>query len=261
MAENPFDLHGKVALVTGGNRGIGFGMAEALARAGADVVIWGSNADRNGEAAQRLSGLGVRILAQAVDVASEEAVTTAMNAAVEELGRLDFAVANAGVGVITPSLLETPTDTYRRVMGVNVDGVFWTLREACRHMIRRIQAGDPGGSVAAMGSMAATRGGPGSAAYSASKGAVISIIKAIAVEHAAIGLRANAIIPGWIETDMTAPSLSRPGFRDQIIARVPARKFGKPEHFGGLAVYLASDVSAYHTGDVLTIDGAYACSI
>ena len=259
MGYKPFDLTGKVALVTGGNGGIGFGMVEAMAQAGADVVIWGSNPAKNADAEAKLKPTGVRVLTQVVNVADEEAVRAGMAEAVAKMGRVDTVVANAGVGGGAPSFSEFSTETYRRVLSVNLDGVFFTFREACKHMVERAGQGDrAGGSLVAISSLSAVDGAARNEAYAATKGAVISMIRSIAVEHARYGVRANAILPGWIATDMTAGAQGNDKFNDQVIKRVPVRRWGQPADFGGMAVYLASDASAFHTGDSFLIDGGYA---
>jgi len=258
MAYAPFNLAGKVALVTGGNRGIGLGMASAMAQAGADIVIWGSNADRNQAAEGELLKYGVRVKAQTVDVSNETQVAEAMVEAVEAMGRVDSVFANAGVGFGSPSFVDMQTETYRKVLAVNLDGVFFTLREACRHMVDRAKSGDPGGSLVGIASLAAIDGAARNEAYAATKGAVISMIKSVAVEHARYGVRANAILPGWIATDMTAGAQGNSAFAEKVIPRVPARRWGEPADFGGMAVYLASDASSYHSGDTLIIDGGYS---
>jgi NAD(P)-dependent dehydrogenase (short-subunit alcohol dehydrogenase family) len=258
MAYAPFNLAGKVALITGGNRGIGLGMAEALAQAGADVVIWGSNAEANLKAEGKLTQYGVRVLAQRVDVADEHAVSAAMAEAAVAMGRIDTVIANAGIGGGAPSFAEFPTDTYRRVLSVNLDGVFFTLREACKHMVARAKAGDPGGSLMVTSSLSAIDGAARNEAYAATKGAVISMIKGIAVEHARYGIRANSILPGWIATEITAGAQASDVFNEKVIGRVPMRRWGEPEDFGGIAVYLASDAARFHTGDSILIDGGYA---
>lgn len=258
MTYTPFNLQGKVALITGGNRGIGLGMAEALASAGADIVIWGSNAERNQAAEAKLLSYGVRVKAQFVDVADEAQVVAGMAEAAVALGRIDTVIANAGIGMGAPSFVEMSTETYRKVLSVNLDGVFWTFREACRHMVERAKSGDPGGSIVGIASLAAIEGAARNEAYAATKGAVISMMKSVAVEHARYGVRANAILPGWIATDMTAGAQGNAAFAEKVIPRVPARRWGEPSDFGGIAVYLASDASAFHTGDTFIIDGGYA---
>ncbi|HYW04499.1 MAG TPA: SDR family oxidoreductase [Gammaproteobacteria bacterium] len=254
MAYPPFDLHGKVALVTGGNRGIGLGMAEALAQAGADLVVWGSNPERNERAGERLRTHGTRVSTRQVDVSDEDAVIEAFGAALAEMGRIDSVFANAGIGGHAPSFMEFDTELYRKVLGVNLDGVFFTLREAARHMSSR----EGGGSLVATASLAAIEGAAHNQAYAATKGAVISMIRACAVELARYGVRANAVLPGWIATDMTARAQGNDTFETKVIKRVPARRWGEPQDFGGIAVYLASDASRYHSGDTFVIDGGYA---
>ena len=258
MAYAPFNLAGKVALITGGNRGIGLGMARALAAAGSDIVIWGSNAGRNRAAEGELVTHGVRVLAQTVDVADEAAVVAAMEEAALAMGRIDTVIANAGVGGGARSFSEMSIEVWRRVMSVNLEGAFFTCREACKHMVARAQGGDPGGSIAVTASLAAIEGAARNEAYAATKGAVISMMKSIAVEHARYGVRANAILPGWIATEMTAGAQASPAFAAKVIPRVPMRRWGEPADFGGIAVYLASDASKYHSGDTFVIDGGYA---
>ena len=258
MAYEPFNLAGKVSLVTGGNRGIGLGMARALAQAGSDIVIWGTSAANNRQAEGELDRLGVRVLAQEVNVAEEGAVVAAMAEAAVSMGRIDTVIANAGIGGGAASFSEMSVDVWRRVLSVNLDGVFFTCREACKHMVERAQAGDKGGSVVGVASLAAIEGAARNQAYAATKGAVISMMKSVAVEHARHGVRANAILPGWIATDMTAGAQDNPTFAEKVITRVPSRRWGEPADFGGIAVYLTSDASAYHSGDSFVIDGAYS---
>ncbi|WP_420561127.1 SDR family NAD(P)-dependent oxidoreductase [Tepidicaulis sp.] len=258
MTYKPFDLTGKVALVTGGNRGIGLGMAEALAQSGADVAIWGTNEERNADAVKKLEAHGVRAYGRKVNVANEQEVVDGMLETVAAMGRIDSIFANAGIGYGAPSFTEMSTEVYRKVLSVNLDGVFWTLREGTRHMVERAKNGDPGGSIVGIASLAAIEGAARNQAYAATKGAVISMIRSTAVEFARHGIRANAILPGWIATDMTSQAQAAPAFAEKVIPRVPIRRWGEPEDFGGMAVYLASDASAYHTGTTLIIDGGYS---
>lgn len=259
MAFRPFDLEGKVALITGGNGGIGFGLARGIARAGGDVVIWGTSPDKNERAADRLGGHGGTIATRIVDVSDEAQVVEGMHVAVEEFGRIDAVFANAGRGRGAP-FIDATTDDLRWVMALNLEGAFWTLREGARHMVERAQAGDSGGSLVAVSSLATHNGAPQNQAYAASKGAIISMIRGCAVEFARYGIRANAILPGWIETDMTAPVVGTAPFEEKVIARVPMKRWGQPDDFAGIGVYLTSDASAYHTGDSIVIDGAWALS-
>jgi NAD(P)-dependent dehydrogenase (short-subunit alcohol dehydrogenase family) len=257
MPYTPFDLTGKVALVTGGNGGIGLGMADALAQAGADIVIWGNNPAKNEAAEARLRAHGGRVSVDRVDVADEAAVEAGVAAAIAAFGRVDFVAANAGLGLGSPSFDAMTTETWRRVLAVNLDGVFWTLRAAARHMRERAAAGDPGGSLLVTSSTSAIHGAPRNQAYAAAKGAVLPMVRGIAVEYARHGVRANAILPGWIRSDMTAAAQGQEKFNDKVIGRVPMRRWGEPEDFGGIAVYLASDASRFHTGDSFVIDGGY----
>jgi len=258
MAYDPFDLTGHVTFVTGGNRGIGFGMADALARAGADVAFCGRDSARNDEAAAALRRHGTRVLALTTDVAVEEQVVHAVRATVAELGRIDSAFVNAGIGGMPKPLVDTTAADFERVRRVNLDGAFWTLREAARHMVERSAAGDAGGSLVGVASLAAIDAAPRQYSYAASKAALIAMIKGAAVELARHRVRANVIAPGWIATDMTEGMQDNPVFAEKVLPRVPVRRWGEPADFGGVAVYLASTASSYHTGDVLAVDGGYA---
>jgi NAD(P)-dependent dehydrogenase (short-subunit alcohol dehydrogenase family) len=258
MGYSAFDLTGKVALVTGGNGGIGLGMADALAQAGARVEIWGTNAEKNARALERLKAHGAKVNARVVDVSTEANVVAGFNATLAEFGRVDACFANAGVSNRWKSFLDIGGEDYRRVMAINLDGMIWTMREACRHMKARAEAGDPGGSIAAVASLGALFGAARNQDYTATKAAVIAVTNGIAVEFGRYGVRANAILPGWVETDMTAAAQANPKFNEQVINRVPLRRWGKPEDFGGIAVYLASDASSLHTGDSILIDGGYS---
>jgi len=253
-----FDLTGKVALVTGGNGGIGLGMAEALAQAGADLVIWGTNDAKNADAKKRLAGHGKRVATRKVDVSKEAEVIEGMKAAVAEMGRVDCVIANAGIGVRVSGFTEITAEQFHKVHAVNEDGVFFTLREAAKHMIERARRGDAGGSLVGVASLAGIEGAGRNQHYGATKGAVISMMRGIAVELARYGVRANTIAPGWIATDMTAGWQDNPTFTEKVISRVPMRRWGTPADFGGIAVYLASNASAYHSGDLFVIDGGYA---
>ena len=274
---SPFNLSGHVSLVTGGNSGIGLGMAEALVAHGATVAIWGTNPAKNSAAAERLIELassshlfgplfgqasgqsaGDRVVDAVCDVGDEEAVEASMAAVLERFGRIDSCFVNAGVGGQAASFLDMTTQEWRRVMRVNLDGAFYTARAATRHMAHRSESGDTtGGSLIFTTSGSAYFGQQKGQHYGASKGGLISMMRAIAVEHARHGIRSNAVLPGWIESEMTAGALGWQKFVDKVLPRVPTRRWGVPADFGGLAVYLASSASSYHTGDVITIDGGY----
>ncbi len=256
MAYSAFDLRGKAVLVTGGNSGIGLGMAEALAQAGAAVCIWGTSADKNAAALAKLQAHGGKALALACDVGDEQAVEQRFAETVAALGPLHGCFANAGVSgrANVKSFAEMDAEEWKRVTRVNLDGAFYTLRAAARHMVEHGQ----GGALVGTASLAAISGQPRGEHYAATKGGLISMIRALAVEFARHGIRANAILPGWIDTAMTEKALNWDRFRDKVLPRVPARRWGRPEDFGGIAVYLVSDASSYHTGDTFLIDGGYS---
>lgn len=259
MTYAPFDLSGKVALVTGGNRGIGLGMAEALAASNASIAVWGRKDAANAAAVEALSGLGTgEVKAWSVDVADEQAVVEATADVVSSMGRIDSCFANAGVGFGASSFAEMTTEIWRKNMAVNLDGAFWTLRESVKHMTERAKAGDPGGSVVGVASLAGIEGAARNQAYAATKGGLPSMIRGIATECGRYGIRANSILPGWIATDMTAGAQDNDVFTTKVITRVPIRRWGEPEDFGGMAVYLASDASRYTSGTTMIIDGGYA---
>lgn len=256
MAYQAFELSGKVALITGGNSGIGLGMAEALAQAGATVCIWGTNEQKNAAALARLKSRGARALALRCDVGDEAAVEHCFAETVATLGKVDACFANAGVSGRSEvkSFITMSTEEWKRVTRVNLDGAFFTLRAAARHMVE----GGQGGSLVVTASLAAISGQPRGEHYAATKGGVISMMRALAVELARYKVRANAILPGWIETAMTEKALHWDKFAEKVLPRVPVRRWGQPGDFGAIAVYLVSDASSYHTGDTFLIDGGYS---
>jgi NAD(P)-dependent dehydrogenase (short-subunit alcohol dehydrogenase family) len=257
MAFAPFDLGGKVALITGGNGGIGLGFGKGVAAAGADVVIWGTNEAKNAAAVKELEGFGTRVTAMRCDVSDPDAVNASFDAVVADFGRVDACFANAGIPGGGPNFDEMDNDSWRRMMSVNLDGVFYTFRKAAGHMRHRAENGDPGGRLIGTTSLSAFSGAPRSAHYASTKGAMNSMIRSLAVGYARWGVTAHTVMPGWIETAMTEGSFDNERFVDNVLKRVPMRRWGTPEDFSGLAVYLMSDASAYHTGDNFLIDGGY----
>ena len=256
MAYKAFDLTGKSVLITGGNSGIGLGMAEALAQAGAAVCIWGTNAEKNAAALVKLKALGGKVLALHCDVGDEKEVEARFAETVAALGPIHACFANAGVSgrATVKSFTEMSTEEWKRVTRVNLDGAFYTLRAAAKHMAEHGQ----GGALVGTASLAAISGQPRGEHYAATKGGLISMIRALAVEFARSGIRANAILPGWIDTAMTEKALNWDKFRDKVLPRIPVRRWGKPSDFGAIAIYLVSDASSYHTGDTFLIDGGYS---
>jgi NAD(P)-dependent dehydrogenase (short-subunit alcohol dehydrogenase family) len=251
-----FNLSGHGVVVTGGNGGIGYGMARALLASGASVAIWGSNAPKTQQAKQTLAtecGDASRVHGFVCDVGDEAQVESAFADSVAALGRVDSCFANAGVSSKGTLMMEMSLDEFRRVQRINVEGVFLTFRAAARHMAQHGQ----GGALVATASTAAVEGAARNSHYGASKGAVTSYVRALAVELARHRIRVNSILPGWIETDMTQEAVSNPKFAEAVLPRIPARRWGSIDDFGGIAVYLASEASAYTTGEQFIIDGGY----
>lgn len=250
-----FDLTDHVALVTGGNGGIGLGMATGLAKAGAKVAIWGRNEEKNRSAIETLRAHGSDAIALTVDVGEEREVVEAFAATVAALDHVDSVFANAGVGAKSTRFGEMTTEEWQEIFRVNVEGVFWTFREAVNHMQSR-----GGGSLVVTSSIAGDIGFSRGQHYAASKAAVRSMIRSIAVEYGRYGIRANAVAPGWVVTSMTDSFIEGDRFEAGVKPRIPLGEWGRPEDFEGIAVYLASDASRWHTGDTLTIDGGYLWS-
>lgn len=201
MSFAPFDLSGRVALVTGGNGGIGLGMARGMAAAGAEVCIWGTNPDKNASALEELAGFGPKVTAQVCDVADEQAVNAAFAQALADHGRVDGCFANAGVGGRGTGFDDMTLEEWNHIIGVNQTGVFFTFRAATKHMRERAQQGDAFGRLVATASLAAISGQARGEHYAAAKGGMISMIKALAVEYARYGVTAHTLLPGWIETE------------------------------------------------------------
>lgn len=260
MAIDMFDLTGKVALVTGANSGLGLGYARGLAKAGADIVVWGRRAAQNRDAVAHLSQFGGRVVAQEVDVADSGAVKQAMAAAVEAMGRLDTVVANAGF-TSRSAFVDMEDDIYHGLLAVNQHGAVYTLRDAARHMVARAQAGNPGGSLIICGSLSIFGGVPTMSHYGAAKGALASMSRALALELGPHGVRVNVIAPGFVITEMIAAAgdAAKPVI-DLFTARSPLGRCGTPEDFEGIAAYLASDAARYHTGDTIIIDGGHSAA-
>lgn len=261
-AQCMFDLTGKVALVTGGNSGLGLGYAHGLARAGADVVIWSRNAAKNAEAVAALQQHGGKVAAQEVDVTDERAVVRGFEEAVAIFGRIDAVFANAGGSTPAEPLHTTPSETFLSLMTLNVSSVFYTLREAAKHMIERAERGDATGSIVITGSLSSIAGLGGQPNYTASKHAVTGLMRSAAVELGKHGIRVNLLAPGLIQTALLAnPDPIKAGRIKAICAQTPIPRLGTPADFEGIAVYLASDLSLFHSGDVIVIDGAFSTKV
>lgn len=254
MTNGPFDLTGKVALVTGGNAGIGLAMSMALADAGAAVCVWGRSAERNTAAVRQLEQRGAMALSCEVDVADEGAVVDAMAATVGGLGRLDACFANAaGLGTDS-SFVESTIDEWRATTALVLDSVYVTMREAAKVLLDQ----EEGGSLVATSSIAANYGSVGgNHAYACAKGAVVTLMRGLAVEFARHRIRANTILPGWVDSAFMDSIHENPRAEESLLRRVPMRRWGAPDELGALAVYLAGDGSSWHTGDEFLLDGGY----
>jgi NAD(P)-dependent dehydrogenase (short-subunit alcohol dehydrogenase family) len=255
MAKGLFDLSGKVALITGGNGGIGLGFARGIAKQGGDVAIWARSAEKNAAAKAEIESFGVRCQTYQVDVTSESAVTEGFAATLADFGRVDSVFANSGASATTRSLLDLTSEEYHGLMNLNLHGSYYVLREGARHMVERAQAGDRGGSLVACGSLSMFMGLPGKQHYAGAKAALGAQIRAFAVEFAPYGIRANAVAPGYVTTPMTGDGNKQ--IDDFMASKTPMQRPGLPEDFEAIAAYLASDSSSFHSGDTIVIDGAY----
>lgn len=259
MSYLPFDLKGRVALITGGNGGIGLGMGEAIAMAGGDVVVWGRNEAKNAEALERLNAAdgGGRHSAMVCDVTDEAEVEARFAETLERHGRVDGCFANAGMSSRGTPFTEMTLEEWRKVMTVNLEGTFLTFRVATRHMVERAKNGDAFGRLVGTASLAALSGPARNEHYAASKGGLVSMMNALAIEFARYGVTANAILPGWVETEMTEKAFNDPKFHGNVMPRMPMRRWGRPSDFGGVAVYIMSEASSFHTAESFLIDGGY----
>jgi 2-dehydro-3-deoxy-D-gluconate 5-dehydrogenase len=248
-----FDLSGRVAVVTGGNGGIGFGMARALAEAGAAIVVVGRNAAKNERAAAELTALGGQAAASQADVTDEAACRTLAAAAAARFGRLDILVNNAGINIRKAPEAYSMAE-WRQILDANLTSAFACSQAAYPEMKR---AG--GGKIINIGSMTSIFGASFAAPYSASKGGVVQLTKALAVAWAPDNIQVNAVLPGWIDTDLTRRARQDiAGLNERVLARTPAGRWGNPTDFGGIAVFLASAASDFLTGTAIPVDGGYS---
>lgn len=248
-----FDLTGRTVVVTGGNGGIGLGLARGVARAGARVAIWARNADKTAAAVAELGTLGSQAAGFSCDVSREEDVARCLAETVDRFGPIHAGFANAGFATTHDALTMTLAE-WRAVLAVNLDGTFVTLRDLARHMV---EAGTAG-KLVAVSSMVEHFGSPTQPHYAAGKGGIGALVRSLAVRLARHGIQVNSLEPGWIETDATRPLHESERFSQVVTRRTPLRRWGKASDLEGIAAYLASDEAAFHTGDSIRIDGGYA---
>ncbi|HET7849161.1 MAG TPA: glucose 1-dehydrogenase [Pseudolabrys sp.] len=250
---NVFDLSGSVAFVTGGNGGIGLGIAKGLAGAGASVVIAGRNEAKSKEAVTALHALGAKAESVEMDVATESSCRQAIAEAQRRFGRLDVLVNNAGT-TIRKQPHDLSADEWRLVMDTNLSGAFF-----CSQAAYPIMAKNKRGKIINIGSMMSIFGAGYAAPYAASKGAIVQLTRALACAWAKDNIQVNAILPGWIDTDLTRCAREQvAGLNEKVLARTPAQRWGVPEDFAGIAVFLASSASDFVTGAAIPVDGGYS---
>jgi 2-deoxy-D-gluconate 3-dehydrogenase len=248
-----FHLTDKVAVVTGGNGGIGLGMARGLARAGARVVVAARNAEKSAEALRELQKLGPDPLALDVDVTNQASVAALIESTFERCGRLDILVNNAGINV-RKLPQELSIDEWRQVIDTNLTGAFLCARAAFGPMKR-----GGGGKIINIGSMYSIFGASFAAAYGATKGGVVQLTKSLAVAWAPDNIQVNAVLPGFIDTDLSREARRQiPGLAERAGARTPAGRWGTADDLAGIAVFLASSGSDFITGAVIPVDGGYS---
>jgi 2-dehydro-3-deoxy-D-gluconate 5-dehydrogenase len=247
-----FDLTGQVAVVTGGNRGIGRGIALGLAQAGAAVAVFGRNQEKNQQVLSELKAIGVPAMAVKVDMTNRAGLEPALNTVESELGGVSILVNNAGNVSLSGGVLNERPEDWDCVIETQLNSVFLLSKLAARSMVSHKR-----GKIVNIGSMYSYFGSGLIPSYSAAKGAIIQLTKSMAIELAPHNIQVNAIAPGWIETDMTAPVRTMP-LNDEILARTPAGRWGQPEELAGTAVYLASRASDFVTGTTIRVDGGYA---
>ncbi len=242
-------LGGKVAIVTGGGRGLGRGIALALAEAGADLALAGRGVEAIESVADEVRAIGRRAIAVPTDVTSEEACEALVETTVAELGRVDVLVANSGV-LHPGAVLTTPTDEWRRVLDTNLTGTYLCARAVGSHF-----AAQQSGKVIVISSNWAYKGVAGFASYCASKAGLLGLTRALAVEWANVNVQVNAIAPGYFETDINADVREDEELTKRIVRQIPAKRMGRSEELGPLAVYLASPASDFVSGETIVVDG------
>ena len=248
-----FDLTGRVALVTGGNGGIGLGLARGLAKAGAAVAVAGRNPTKNAAAVTELQALGATAVAVVVDVTEPASVQAMVDETVAKLGRLDILVNNAGIN-IRRRPEEYRLEDWHQVLATNLTSTMLASQAAYPHL-----KASGHGRVINNGSMLSIFGLPFHVAYGASKGGVVQMTRSTAVAWAADGITVNVLLPGWIDTDLTRKARAdMAALDDDVMRRTPVKRWGRPEDFEGIAAFLASDAAAFITGTAIPVDGGFS---
>jgi 2-dehydro-3-deoxy-D-gluconate 5-dehydrogenase len=248
-----FDLTGRVAIVTGGNGGIGLGMARGLADAGASLLIAARNPAKSAAAEAELRAAGASVSSVEVDVLDAASIRAMATAAVERFGRLDVLITNAGTNIRKPPE-QYSLEEWSSVLDINLRGTFLCAQAVYPHMQR---AG--GGKIITVGSMTSLFGASFAAPYSASKGGTVQLTKALATAWAKDNIQVNSVLPGWIDTELTQRArLEVSGLHERVQARTPAARWGKPADLAGIAVFLASRASDFVTGTAIPVDGGYS---
>ncbi len=253
MTRGLFDLTGRVAIVTGGNGGIGLGMAEGLAGAGATVLVVGRNEAKNAAAEARLRAAGGTAASLVADMADPDACTRMAAEAESRFGRIDIFVANAGMN-IRKHPQEYAVAEWNQILATNLSSAFYGAQAV--HPAMRRQGG---GKIIVIGSMTSIFGASFAAPYSASKGGIVQLARALATSWAADNIQVNAVLPGWIDTDLTRRGRQDiPGLHERVLDRTPAGRWGVPEDLAGIAVFLAGRASDFVTGTAIPVDGGYS---
>lgn len=251
-----FNLKGKVAVVTGGNGGIGLGIGRGLARAGANVAVVGRNAEKNASAVKELAALGVRSIGIVADVTLRNDVDRAVAETAAKLGGLDILVANAGTN-IRKQPQDYTAQEWHQVVDANLTSMFICCQAAYPEMVKR-----GGGKIVTIGSMTSLFGFDVAPVYAATKGAAVQLTKSLASAWAKDNIQVNSILPGWIDTDLTRRARQIiPALHDKVVDRTPAKRWGAPADFEGIAVFLCSDASDFVTGTAIPVDGGFSSSL
>jgi NAD(P)-dependent dehydrogenase (short-subunit alcohol dehydrogenase family) len=246
-------LEGRTAVVTGGNAGLGLGMAMGIGQAGARVVIWARDQAQNERAVAELTSAGIDARAFPCDVSEPADVSRAMAGTLSAVDAVDCLVANAGIAAAAP-FLDTSLAEWQRVLRTNLDGTFLTTQAVARHMVAR----GHGGSMIIVSSLASRFGGGRQAAYTASKTGLIGLGRTLAVELARHRIRCNILIPGWTETAMNESLRQSESFVQATTKRTPVRRWAQPAEFGPIAAFLADPGLMFHTGNEIVVDGGYS---